>query len=466
MNTRNESAKIAAALESCAGVDEIVVADMESTDDTVSIARAHGARVIELLNAGFCEPGRQPLIDAVECEWVLLLDADERLSEGGVDRLRRLAAQSGPDVSAYLLPEVTLLGSTPIDGSGWGTEVELHPRFFRRAEVSWPGTVHAVPQFSGKQVRLPEGTDVEIVHLNFDDLTHAYGKFNGYSAIEARQRVNQGATSTWLSAFDDSIAEFVRRYEPRTDGGISLAMSFGLFFYRAGVHLKAMEVDGTLRDAPMPSEATMARAWRALRESLESDEVAAARAEVGELLDAGDHVGAGAVLHRALGLWGVTPELLVESAVFSARVGALSEAAEFCEQALRIDPEHDEARVTRLCIAVESGARPPVRSILVGAGAPALAGEVVVALPGETGGDISAPLDALPFAPGTLARIRLQRRALEAWAPEQRAGVLETLHALLEPGGALELLDPSPPASAAPDDAADAVGAGAGPRPS
>jgi GT2 family glycosyltransferase/glycosyltransferase involved in cell wall biosynthesis/tetratricopeptide (TPR) repeat protein len=459
MNTRNEAVKLAAALASAAGVDEIVVADMASTDDTVAIARAHGARIIDLPNAGYCEPGRQPLIDAVESEWILLLDADERLNAGGLEQLTRLAANTGPEVSAYLLPEVTLLGSTPIDGSGWGTEVELHPRFFRRADVSWPRQVHAVPSFTRAVVRLPKDVAVEIVHLNFDDLTHAFAKFNAYSAVEALERVEAGTASSWLSAFDDATAEFCRRYEPHTDGGVSLAMSFGLFFYRAAVHLKTLEADGTLPDAPMPAATSMARAWQAFRATLEHEEIAAIRAQIAHHLDAGDSRGAGAVLHQALGLWGVTTDLLVESAVFSAAVGAFGEAAQFCEQALALDPEHHGARVARLRVAVASGARPPVTAVVVGTTTAPLPGEVVVALPGESGGDVTAPADALPFEPGSLTRIRLPRRVLETWAPGARAGVLEAMRTRLAPGGVVEFVDPAPPGPARIDGPPAGVGA-------
>ncbi|HUO49369.1 MAG TPA: glycosyltransferase, partial [Acidimicrobiales bacterium] len=442
MNTRNEAAKIADALASCAGADEIVVADMESDDDTVAIASAHGARILELPNAGFCEPGRQPLIDAVESEWIVLLDADERLCEGGLDRLRALAAVTGPEVSAYLIPEVTLLGDTRIDGTGWGTHIELHHRFFRRSDVTWPSEIHGVPTFSGHVARLPEDAGIEILHLNFDDLTHAYDKFNRYSTVEAREVVDAGKPASWLTGFDDAVPEFVRRYEPDVDGGVSLAMSFGLLFYRMGVHLKAMEAGGTLRDAPMPAAASLARAWQAFRATLEVEETARARSRVGELLSGGDAPAAVACLQEALDLWGATPELLVEAAVLSANVGAFADAVRFCDQVLAADPEHTEANVTRLGIAVAAGERPPVTTVVVGAGTPPLPGAVVVKLRGEPGdGDITAPLDALPFAPGTLSHLRVPRWALLSWPPAARAGLLDSLQALVATEGTVELFD-------------------------
>jgi glycosyltransferase involved in cell wall biosynthesis len=94
INTRNEELKLPYTLRSCAGVDEIVVADMSSTDGTRDIASAAGAKIVDLPNLGYCELGRQQLLDNTTGDWIILLDADESLSDGGVRTLRSLAHES------------------------------------------------------------------------------------------------------------------------------------------------------------------------------------------------------------------------------------------------------------------------------------------------------------------------------------------------------------------------------------
>jgi glycosyltransferase involved in cell wall biosynthesis len=88
---RDESARIARLLDSVAGlVDEAVVADTGSRDDTVAIARAHGARVIEVpWNQDF-SGARNACLKAAAADWHLVLDADEWLVAGGewLHRLR------------------------------------------------------------------------------------------------------------------------------------------------------------------------------------------------------------------------------------------------------------------------------------------------------------------------------------------------------------------------------------------
>ena len=130
INTKNEEAKVAAAIASCLGVDDILVADMASTDDTVTIAQVAGARILELPDVGYCEPGRQAAIEAAATEWVLLLDADERLSPGGLDRLRQVVATAPDHVSSYLIPRPTRLKGQTILGTGWSIDLNARPGCF------------------------------------------------------------------------------------------------------------------------------------------------------------------------------------------------------------------------------------------------------------------------------------------------------------------------------------------------
>jgi hypothetical protein len=106
LNVRNEAVHLAACLASCKGADDII-------------------------------------------------DADERLSDGGVEQLRALAATARPDISAFRLPFPTHLGSQLIRRTGWGVEFERHPRFFRKSHITWPSEIHVVPRFEAAVVDLP-----------------------------------------------------------------------------------------------------------------------------------------------------------------------------------------------------------------------------------------------------------------------------------------------------------------------
>ena len=94
---RNEEARLADCLASVEGfADEMVVVDTGSTDGTVAIAEAAGARVEQIEWPGDFAPARNSGLTFLRGDWVLVLDADERLRPEVIPALKALMAQ--PDV--------------------------------------------------------------------------------------------------------------------------------------------------------------------------------------------------------------------------------------------------------------------------------------------------------------------------------------------------------------------------------
>lgn len=79
INTYNASCHLQQVLDTVKGFDEVVVCDMESTDDTLDIAKRNGCKIVVFPRGSYqiCEPARQTAIDAASCKWVLVVDADE-----------------------------------------------------------------------------------------------------------------------------------------------------------------------------------------------------------------------------------------------------------------------------------------------------------------------------------------------------------------------------------------------------
>ncbi len=99
----NEQRRLPAALESVAFCDEIVVVDGGSTDGTVQIARAAGAKVIESSWPGYAAQ-RNVALDAASGDWVLELDADERVSPQLRTSIEELLATAPPEIDMAMLP--------------------------------------------------------------------------------------------------------------------------------------------------------------------------------------------------------------------------------------------------------------------------------------------------------------------------------------------------------------------------
>ena len=97
MIVRDEAERIESCLNSVKGfVDEMVLLDTGSTDNTVALAEAAGAQVERLDWPGDFAPARNAALEHVRGDWVLVLDADERLRAEAIPAIRALMAQ--PDV--------------------------------------------------------------------------------------------------------------------------------------------------------------------------------------------------------------------------------------------------------------------------------------------------------------------------------------------------------------------------------
>jgi tetratricopeptide (TPR) repeat protein len=110
MIVRNEAARLEACLASVAGfVDEMVVVDTGSDDDSVAIARGLGATVHEIDWPGDFAPARNLALERVQGDWVLVLDADERLRPEAREPLRQLMEEPEALVITLLRRELGAL---------------------------------------------------------------------------------------------------------------------------------------------------------------------------------------------------------------------------------------------------------------------------------------------------------------------------------------------------------------------
>jgi len=136
MIVRDEAERMEACLRSVQGmVDEMVVVDTGSCDDTVAIARAAGATVHEIPWPGDFAPARNQALQWVRGDWVLVLDADERLSSEAVPSLRTLMAQ--PDVLVINLLRFEV-------GSRQAPYSSVSRLFRRHPELHWSRPYHSM----------------------------------------------------------------------------------------------------------------------------------------------------------------------------------------------------------------------------------------------------------------------------------------------------------------------------------
>lgn len=183
--TFNEALDLPDALGSVAWSDDVHVLDSGSPDDTVKIAQNAGAHVHRRAfdnyatqrNFGLQLPFRYP--------WLLILDADERLTPGLSAELQEIAASSPPDISAYRLRRRDFLFGT------WLKHAQLSPfyiRLVRPERARYTRSINEVLEIEGPVLDLAEPLD----HFPFSKgLTWWVTRHNRYSSMEAELIVGQ-----------------------------------------------------------------------------------------------------------------------------------------------------------------------------------------------------------------------------------------------------------------------------------
>src|SRR5262245_36883108 len=139
--TFNEEPNISDCLASLDFADEILVVDSFSTDRTVELARARpGVRVLQHAYEGN-GPQCNWAMERAAHEWILIVDADERVPKELASEIRGLL-RSGPPASLYRLRRTNLFLGKPIRGSGWGRDRLV--RLVKRGAARYPERrVHA-----------------------------------------------------------------------------------------------------------------------------------------------------------------------------------------------------------------------------------------------------------------------------------------------------------------------------------
>ena len=167
-------------LASLGFADEIVVVLDRSDDASADIARAAGARVIE--GAWELEGERRNLgIEACQGEWIVEIDADERVPEALADELRAHIADAAPGV--YSMPVRNFIGGREV-AYGWGAYNGngSAPRLFAKGHKTWGlDRVHPSIDLRGARGNLQHG----FIHLVDRDLPDMFDRLNRYSTLMA-----------------------------------------------------------------------------------------------------------------------------------------------------------------------------------------------------------------------------------------------------------------------------------------
>ena len=202
--THNAARQLAGCLESVAFCNEVLVVDSGSTDDTVALAKAHGARVIEQTWLGY-GPQKHFAVQQAAYDWVLCLDADERISP--VLRAGIEAALHVPQARVFEMARCNrFMGRWLRHGEGYP---DWSMRLFDRRAARWSDDpVHEKVLTSEKPARLAG----DLLHDSAETLALYLDKQNRYTSLQAEKLFAEGKKASGLLLLASPLARFLKFY--------------------------------------------------------------------------------------------------------------------------------------------------------------------------------------------------------------------------------------------------------------
>lgn len=227
---------------------EVIIIDMQSSDNTAAVARAAGARVLSTRLHPRVDAIRNRYLEEARTEWILVLDADEYLADDAPALVDRLIQEKGADYDAFAIPRFNRIGTRILRGSGWYPDPQV--RLFRRGCVRWTDSIHHPPDVVTGPRRLHRLTPPDCLHLhhdNYPDLSAFIERQLRY-ALQDVYDPDRYCSGDYLTA---AYAEFARRHDPGADGDLSRALAIVMAWdkvMRGLIHWDRLDPKPSLED--------------------------------------------------------------------------------------------------------------------------------------------------------------------------------------------------------------------------
>lgn len=239
----NEEKMLPASLESVVWADEIIIVDNSSTDNTVQIARKYTDRIFPRENNLMLNINKNYGFSKAKHEWILSLDADERVSVELKEEILRVITKSDNSISGYWIPRKNIIFGKWIQNSIWWPDEQL--RLFRKGKGEFPEKhVHEKLVVENNSGRLENPLD----HHNYETVSQYIYKMDKiYSESEVKNILESEKKLAWYDALKMPVSDFLKTFflqKGYKDGLHGLVLSLLQAFYAEVVFAKVWERQG------------------------------------------------------------------------------------------------------------------------------------------------------------------------------------------------------------------------------
>ena len=187
--------------------DEIILVDMKSADKTVEIAKNLNIQIFDFPKSNYVEPAREFGIKKSKTDWVLILDADERITEKLALEIKQLLTINSSLLTYYKIPRKNIFANVRwLRHGGWWPDYQIrliNKKYF----ISWPKRIHSTPVIKGELDYLKN----PLIHYFHGDLSNMVKKTIVFENIESELLYKAGKKITTKTFFRKFLAELYRR---------------------------------------------------------------------------------------------------------------------------------------------------------------------------------------------------------------------------------------------------------------
>lgn len=206
--TKNEARHIGDCIKSVQWADAVILEDSFSDDGTIQIAAALGARIFQSRFINFARARETALENArsLDGEWILFVDADERVTPELAEEIRRVAQEN--KMAGWWVPRYNIMWGHIMRGGGWYPDYQLRLMRLNAARYDPERQVHETVILEGPADYLKE----HLIHYNYDSLAQFKFKQSRYIDFEAKILKDKGIRARPWTYLTMPLREFRRRY--------------------------------------------------------------------------------------------------------------------------------------------------------------------------------------------------------------------------------------------------------------